>query len=166
MIARIRHIYELIVGAILTFLGLGGCSEISKIIESKAESGMPHANYKIIGEVTAEDGSPIPGIKVKYSRLEYTDDNGVKQYYENDDNEFLTDKDGKVNARANDWSTEPKEITITLEDIDGESNGREFQAVVLSEEDLSIDFEKDKNNSWHQGDYTISFAAKLKSAAS
>lgn len=166
MIARIRHIYELIVGAILTFLGFGGCSEVSKIIEPRAEYGMPHANYKIIGEVTTEEGNPIPGIKVKYSRLEYTDDNGVKQYYQTEDNEFLTDKDGKVNARANDWSTEPREITITLEDIDGEANGGEFQAVVLSEEDLSIDFEKDKNGSWHQGDYTISFAAKLKSAAS
>ena len=165
MIARIRHIYELIVGAILTFLGLGGCSEIANIIEPKDEYGRPPANYKKIGEITAEDGSPIPGIKVSYSRLEYTDDNGVKQYYQTEDNEFLTDKDGKVNARANDWSTEPKEITITLEDIDGTANGGEFQGVVLSEKDLSIDFEKDQKGSWHQGDYTISFAAKLKPAA-
>lgn len=142
-------------GAILTFLGLGGCSEISNIIEPRDEYGMPHANYKIIGKVTAEDGSPIPGIKVKYSRLEYTDDNGVKQYYESDDNEFLTDKDGKVNTRANDWSTAPKEITITLEDIDGEANGGGFQGRVLSEDELSIDFEN----------FTISFAAKLKPAS-
>jgi putative lipoprotein (rSAM/lipoprotein system) len=165
MIARIRHIYELVVGAILAVLGLGGCSEISKIILPRDEYGMPHANYKIIGEVTAEDGSPIPGIKVSYSRLEYKDDNGVKQYYQIEDNEFLTDKDGKVNAVANDWSTEPKEITITLEDIDGAANGGEFQSMVLSENDLSIDFEKDKKGSWHEGDYTISFAAKLKPVA-
>ncbi|MBR6306310.1 MAG: radical SAM-associated putative lipoprotein [Bacteroidales bacterium] len=165
MIAKIRHLYELIVGAILAFLGLGGCSQFNKIINGVDEYGMPHANYKIIGEVTSEDGSPIPGIKVKYSRLEYTDDNGVKQYYETEDNEFLTDKDGKVNARANDWSTEPKEITITLEDIDGAENGGAFEGQVLSEEDLSIDFEKDKKGNWHQGDYTISFAAKLRPAA-
>ena len=162
MIARIRHIYEIVVGAILALLGLGGCSEIPKIINGVDEYGMPHANYKIIGEVTAEDGSPIQGIKVKYSRLEYTDDNGVKQYFQIEDNEFLTDKDGKVNARANDWSTQPKEITITLEDIDGAENGGEFQSQVLSEDKLSIDFKKDEKGSWHEGDYTISFSAKLK----
>ena len=162
MIARIRHIYELVVGAILAVLGLGGCSEISKIILPRDEYGMPHANYKIIGEVTAEDGSPIQGIKVKYSRLEYTDDDGNKQYFESEENEFLTDKDGKVNSSAYDWSTAPKEITITLEDIDGEENGGTFQGLVLPEDKLSIEFKEDKSDPWHEGDYTISFAATLK----
>lgn len=162
MIARIRHIYELIAGAILSLLGLGSCSDLPNIINGVDEYGMPHASYKIIGEVQSEDGSPIQGIKVKYSRLEYTDDNGVKQYYQTEDNEFLTDKDGKVNSLANDWSTDPREITITLEDIDGEANGGEFQGLVLQEDQLSIDFKKDNKSSWHKGDYTISFAAKLK----
>lgn len=155
MIAKIRHLYELVVGSILAFLGLGGCSEISKIIMPRDEYGMPHANYKIIGEVTSEDGSPIAGIKVKYSRLEYTDDNGIKQYYQSEQNEFLTDKDGKVNSRVDDWSTRPREITITLEDIDGEANGGEYQGLVLSEDELAINL----------GDLTISFAAKLKPVA-
>ncbi|MCR5407848.1 MAG: radical SAM-associated putative lipoprotein [Bacteroidales bacterium] len=166
MIAKIRHLYELIVGAILAFLGLGGCSQINKIINGVDEYGMPHANYKIIGEVTSEDGKPIQGIKVKYRRLEYTDDEGNKQYFESEENEFLTDKEGKVNANAFDWSTEPKEITITLEDIDGAENGGEFEGQVLSENDLTIDYEKDEDGRWHQGDFTISFNAKLKPATS
>ena len=126
---------------------------------------MPFSEFKIIGEVTAEDGSPIEGIKVKYSRLEYVDDNGVNQYYENDENEFLTNKEGKVNSKIFDYTSQPQDITITLEDIDGEANGGLFETMVLHNEDLQIEFIKDNDDRWHIGDYTINFAAKMKQAA-
>ena len=67
MKARLIHWYEVVAGAILSLLGFTGCESILDIVEPRAEYGMPHANYQIVGTVTEEEtGNPVEGIKVTF----------------------------------------------------------------------------------------------------
>ena len=157
MVAKLRHLYEIIAGSILSFLGFTGCDAIDDIVYPKPEYGMPHAKFTIIGDVKAEDtGNPIKGIVVKFRQ-------NPDEFEFRDRAEFKTDKDGKINATFTDWP-EAENIELTFEDIDGEDNGGFFAPDTLRQKDLHIEFVEDKKSSWHKGDYTITFEAKMKQA--
>lgn len=158
MKARIRHFYEIIAGAILSFLGFTSCEIIGPDMygPAPAEYGMPHATFKLMGNVTAEDsGNPIEAIKVKFRQRLNDDDEYAREI------ETASDKDGKVNTSFTEW-TDAEIIELTFEDVDGEENGGFFAPDTLRKKDLKIEFVEDKESNWHQGTYTISFDAKLK----
>lgn len=159
MKARLIHWYEVLAGAILSLLGFTGCRSILDIIEPRAEYGMPHANYQIVGSVKAEDtGEPIPNIQVKYRRYQYTDNNG-DFYWEQ---EGRSDENGNVSLSFTEYPVETDKHEIVLTDTDGEDNGGLFQKTTLPASAFTTEFTEDKNGHWHVGDYAISFAAKLK----
>lgn len=160
MKARIKHLYEIIAGAILSFLGFTSCEIIGPDMYGPligpAEYGMPHATFKLIGKVSAEDsGNPIEGIKVKFRQKLSDNDDNVNEF------ETASGKDGKVNTSFTEWP-DAENIELTFEDVDGEENGGSFAPDTLRQKDLNIEFVKDNNSSWHRGKYTISFDAKLK----
>lgn len=159
MKARLIHWYEVVAGAILSLLGFTGCN-VLEFLEPKAEYGMPHANYKVVGTVVAEDtGNPIPNIQVKYRRYQYTDDNGKDQYWEQ---EARSDEKGNVSLSFTEYPVATDKHEIVLTDTDGEANGGLFRKTTLPASAFTTEFTEDKSGRWHVGDYAISFAAKLK----
>ena len=62
MKAKVRHLFEMISGAILSLLGFSsivGCGRL--------EYGSPYATFKVNGDVKAADtGKPIEGVVVKF----------------------------------------------------------------------------------------------------
>lgn len=161
MKAKFRHIYEVIAGAILSLLGLGGCEELSNIIDAPAEYGEPHATYKLIGSVSADDtGDPLEGIRVKYRRYYYTDENGEDQFM---DYEYTSGKDGKVNKSFSEFPMYDgmEKHQIVLEDIDGEEGGGKFLPDTLRGEDIKMEYDDSDAKKWYFGTYTLSFEAKL-----
>ena len=157
MKARIKHLYEIIAGAILSVLGFNSCEDGLVIFDGPVEYGMPHATFKIIGDVKSEEtGNPIEGIVVKFRQNQ-------DEFEFRDRAEFKTDKDGKINETFRDWP-EAENIEFTFEDVDGDENGGKFLPDTLRQKDLKIDFVEDKKSSWHKGDYTITFEAKMKQA--
>ena len=154
MKAKVRHLYEVIAGAILSLLGFSGCDNIEDIIYPKDEYGMPHATFKVIGNVKAEDsGNPIEGIQVKFRQI-------LDEEYPFE-LEFKTDKDGKIDETFVEWP-DVDHVQLTFKDIDGEENGGEFLPDTLRKKDLRIDLVEDKKSSWNKGTYTIAFDARLK----
>ena len=142
----------MISGAILSLLGFTSC-EINAL---RCEYGMPYANFKVNGEVKAADtGKPIEGIAVKFYL-----NSRIGDYY---CPQFITDKDGKVNESFT-LLPDEDDIMLTFEDIDGEEHGGLFASDTLRAKDLKITFVEDKKSTWHQGDYDITFEAKLKKA--
>ena len=92
MKAKVRHIYELIIGAILSLLGFTACDKEENIEMRPAEYGMPHATFKVMGNVkAAENSKPIEGIVVKFSREAEKDRSWERA-------EFKSDKNGKVDG--------------------------------------------------------------------
>ena len=157
MKARIKHIYEIIAGAILSLLGFNGCGDIIFPVEY----GMPYATFAVKGTVKAEDtGNPVEGIKVKFRQhVDGREDENGKPYYE--EFEFSSDKDGKAETSFVEWP-DVKDIEITFEDVDGEENGGWFAPDTLRGKDIRIDLEEDEKSGWHTGTYNISFEEKLK----
>lgn len=150
MKAKVRHLFEMISGAILSLLGFSsivGCGRL--------EYGSPYATFKVNGDVKAADtGKPIEGVVVKFFH-----DESIPEWY----NELQSDKDGKVDESFTAWPSE-KNIMLTFEDVDGEEHGGLFASDTLRAKDLKITFVEDKKSTWHQGDYDITFEAKLKKA--
>ena len=162
MKAKVRHLWEVVAGAILSLLGFSACDIIEHTFFPVCEYGMPHADYKLTGEVKSESGNPVEGIKVTYRHNEgsYTNEEGqVEEYWHEE--EFFTDSEGKVSAALNDWQTQADGIQVVLEDVDGPENGGEFETQVLSGSGLNIKFAEDDESTWHTGDYVISFSASL-----
>ena len=162
MKAKVRHIYEMIAGAILSLLGFTSCDKEDfgeNYRERRVEYGMPHATFKVIGDVKAADnGKPIDGIVVKFSR----EGDGSRTW---ETAEFKSDKDGKVDGAAQAWPSD-KDIMLTFEDIDGEENGGLFAPDTLRAKDLQIKFVENPEKGWNKGVYTVSFEARLKKAGS
>ena len=161
MKAKVRHLYEVIVGAILSLFGFSGCEGIEDIIYPKAEYGMPHATFKVVGTVKAEDtGEAVKGIKVKlrHHTEGMEDENGNPRYVEL---EMASDQDGKVDGSFVEWPFYD-DLQVTFEDIDQGENGGWFAPDTLKKEDLKIELEEDKDSNWNKGTYTISFEEKLK----
>lgn len=159
MKTKVRHLYELIAGAILSLLGFTSCDkeELNEYFEGRVEYGMPHATFKVIGDVKAvESGKPIEGIVVKFGR----EADGDRTW---ETAEFKSDKNGKVDGSTQAWPSE-EGIMLTFEDIDGDENGGLFAPDTLRAKDLKITFVEDKDSHWHKGVYTVSFEAKLKKA--
>lgn len=159
MKARIKRLYQAVVGALLTMLGFNGCKAISNIIEPKCEYGMPHADYTLKGTVKDEKGKPLEGISVKYRRQDQYMEDGWIEY------EFTTDANGSVSTSLpTEFPYDPKEqVEIALEDIDGEANGT-FAKDTLRKDDFKVDFTEDKESSWYKGSYVVTFDARMKAA--
>jgi len=163
MKAKIRYIYEAIAGAILSFLGFSGCTIYGPdMYGPPVEYGEPHADYKLVGTVRAEDTSePLKGIQVKYRRYVYTDNDGIEHFT---DRTFLTDAEGKIEASFGEFpmSDGMDKPEIVLEDIDGEEGGGKFQSDTLRTGYYNVSLDDSKQDSWYMGTYTLSFDAKLK----
>ena len=162
MKAKFRNIFRTVAGAILSLLGFSGCDMIGDIFLPRAEYGMPHADFKLVGEIKDQDNNPVEVLKVKYRHLDgsWTDEDGQVQE-EWIEQEFYTDKDGKVDAAVtNDWSMHSDGIQLEISDVDGVNNGV-FSTTVLEGDQLTITKKEDKSSTWHVGTFTIGFAAKL-----
>jgi putative lipoprotein (rSAM/lipoprotein system) len=158
MKARIRHIFEIIAGAILSLLGFSACNGVN-IIDQRVEYGMPHATFEIKGTVTESAGVPVSGIKVKFRQhVEgMEDENGKPRYTEV---ELSSDQEGKVETSFVEWP-DVSDIEFTFEDVDGEENGGYFAPDTLRSKDIKVTLEEDKESNWNKGTYKISFQEKL-----
>ena len=155
MKAKARHLYELIAGAILSLLGFTSCDKEETIEMRPAEYGMPHATFKVMGNVkVAENSKPIEGIVVKFSRESEKDRSWETA-------EFKSDKNGKVDGSTQAWPSE-EGIMLTFEDIDGDENGGLFAPDTLRAKDLQIKFVENPEKGWNKGVYYITFDKKLK----
>ena len=152
MKTKIRHIYEIIAGAILSLLGLSGCEDV---FYGPVEYGVPSAGFKLTGTVKSEvTGEPVKDIVVKFR-------NNVDGTRFHEVIETKTDGDGRVETSFTDWPIY-NEVQITFEDVDGEENGGAFAPDTLRNKDLNIELKEDKKSGWFKGNYTIGFEAKLK----
>lgn len=162
MKARIKNFFNLIAGAILSLLGFSGC-DLLGFITPRAEYGMPHADYKLIGSVDGTDG-PLEGIEVKYRHKmgTFTDENGTEKEEWREES-FQTDKEGRVSAALSDYDAwmRSEDLQVVLTDVDGEKNGL-YEQMVLEGGNIDISFKEDKQGSWHTGSYIIGFAARMK----
>ena len=161
---KARHLIELLFGSILSLLGFSGCEIIGL---GKEEYGQPHADFKVLGEVTDMDGKPIKGIRVVSQRHWHLNNRPGVIYDENDGylptDTLYTDENGKFEKAFDSWDTiiVPSDVAYIIEDIDGEDNGGRFAKQELTGDVKQI---KKGDGRWYTGGYASEISVKMKKA--
>ena len=128
----------------LALLGFAGCSD-DKEEDIPVLYGVPVStvDYRISGTVTDKDGKPLKDIQVivKNPKAYYYLDENEETYGRDPQTDKLipdttyTDQEGKfTTARTIAFNSDS--LTVELYDIDGEANGGEFQAKLLTTKKL------------------------------
>ena len=139
---------------VLALLGVGGAMESCEIIQFGAcMYGCPHADYKLTGSVTDEDGNPIPGISIRqYQSAGPNEDRSV--IYDGWEGPELvkTEADGTFVIETVLTSFGGDEEFI-FRDVDGPENGGEFV-----DEPMKIKFDQVKkgDKAWYGGAFEAS----------
>ena len=121
----------------LVIAALGFTTACSKIV---MEYGVPAASFELKGKVTDTLDNPIENIRVNIR----TNDYPMK--------EIFTDMEGNYFFGVGDISF--SDITVKVEDIDGEENGGEFATQTISFPIKSSDYVKEeerKDDNWYSG---------------
>lgn len=152
MKSALKDGWKWLLGGLLTLLGFSGCKEIGII---RCEYGMPHADYKMIGEVKDSNGKPIKGIRVVHSPNPDDQDG-----WENDT--VYSDAKGhfEVERLKYSWPDELERSTVKFEDVDGSANGS-FKTKVLSRSELQVKQSEKGDNSWYNGEFILTANAVL-----
>ncbi len=125
---------------------LSSCEKIEQILPiggGMCMYGTPTAYYDVDLTVTDEQGNAISGIKVA-NQHGYT--------------ETTTDTKGKAVLST---SAFPNNLELTVEDIDGEANGGEFETVTVKEESLTIKKTKKGDGAWNSGTFSAKGTVKM-----
>ena len=158
---RISLWWEALIGGILTLLGFSGCNAIHNIIYPPAEYGMPHANYKLLGDVSDTKGKPIKGIRVIFAPY----GNPTEEHWENDT--LFTDEKGHFELAQTKfmfgWVDD--NITFLAEDVDGEANGSFKSKEVVGKDHVTVTKLKEGDDHWYKGDFEISTKITLEENA-
>lgn len=146
---RIVSVKTLLSGA-LVLLGFSACSKdtVDGGGETPVEYGSPYANYRVMGEVSDEEGNPLEGIRVIVQKhplmadTVYTDAEGV----------FQTDKIKSGLLYAHD---------VAFDDVDGEAGGGEFESAQIPIEDFESK-KIEEGEGWYNGEYELSTKVQMK----
>ena len=158
---RISLWWEALIGGILSLLGFAGCDVFQNIVDPAAEYGMPHANYKLLGDVTDAKGKPVKGIRVIFAP--YGDP--TQEHWENDT--LYTDDKGHFELEKAKfmfgWVDD--QITFLAEDIDGKENGSFKSKEVVGKDQVTVTKLKEGDGSWYTGDFEIKAQITLEDSA-
>ena len=148
MKSRIKKFWTRLLAAILGILGFASCEPVLMY-------GSPHANFKALGTVKDEAGQSIEGIRVavRQTRRNKSDN---REWNTNDT--LYTDVKGAWTL-INYEGTVPDELTIVLEDIDGEAHGGAFKPAEVKPQ---IKQTHKGDNSWYLGDFEAKADVTLK----
>ncbi len=120
-----------IISGLLALLGFGitaiGCGGKMYAPPPPDEYGSPHADFEIKGRVMDEAGEPVEDIKVVIQDDEWGDPEHPLAV-------GITDADGRYDIDGG-WFGDDN-LTVAVEDIDGDDNGGEFAA---QEKKIKID---------------------------
>lgn len=158
MKATFNHCYRAFSASLLSLLGFSACSDsIKEDFRAELLYGTPTSNYQVKGHVTAEDGTPIEGIKAVLSM----DENyKVDSAYTNSKGDFAIKERG-IGGSIESYKKKGK-LKVILKDEDGEAHGGEFATDTIKSEDITIKQVKSGDNTWNLGSYEVTANGKMK----
>ena len=155
MKVKINRWYNALLASLLALLGFDSCS---KETETPDEYGAPYAEYQIRGNVTDEDGQPIPGIKARLGHLYDDNDLGQIQVMPYPVDSAETNAKGELQIDAPVYGPD---MSMVLTDEDGDLNGGEFLSDTIALSDMKKE-QVEEGKGWYQGKYKVSFTRQLK----
>ena len=144
----VKQIWKYLATGILGLLGFASCGK--NLVDTLVMYGQPYADFKALGTVSDEHGTPIKGIRVSV-RLKYS------PWSQDMETTLYTDDKGDYQFITEVFDVPP--VTITFDDVDGEENGGEFASAEASPTVVRI---KDGDKMWYEGSFEIRADARLK----
>ncbi len=149
MNAKLTHLTQLILSAIISLLGFSSCKPSQ---EQYDMYGTPIIDYQLKGRVTDTENNPIAGLRVVIARQGYGDADPKAQTLTTDANgEFASEEERVTSSFLHQGS-------ITFTDIDGDENGGSFKDKTIALKDVKPIYDNSTNDgAWFYGDviYTI-----------
>lgn len=141
---------------LLTMLGFSSCDNV---MGNEYLYGCPTTTFQVKGCITAEDGTPIEGIKAVVG-IDYNKD-GSSIYHEDS---AYTDRQGNytIDHQYSGEDFDNKLLKILLEDVDGEAKGGSFANDTIKGDELTIEKTGDGDGRWIVGSYAVTANKKLK----
>jgi putative lipoprotein (rSAM/lipoprotein system) len=151
-----------LLSGVVTLLGFSSCGEnIFNGGGMACEYGMPTVDYRVIGEVKDETGTPLQGIQVIVKDEVLLNKNGNSQStYLHKGDTIYTDSKGTFES-AKIYSISLKAQEVIFNDVDGEANGGEFESIKMSINDLDSKRIK-KGDNWYAGEYELKAKVEMK----
>lgn len=149
--------YSLLMG-LLTLLGFGSCSGIRMLKNNPpaAEYGVPHADFRVVGEVRDQSGRPLSGVRVVIAP------DGLRPQALNDT--LYTNADGKYEKTINRYyplSRMVQDIEVKFEDIDGESGGGAYRSAILDQSGINVQQITPGDGKWYEGEFILDASPRL-----
>lgn len=111
-----------LLGSLLAVMGFSACEEQALMY------GAVHADYTIKGTVTNEADEPLPGIRI---RSPWTVNYNDTTYTVREDTVY-TDANGEFTYQTDCFQRGEYDISLLIEDIDGEANGGSYASDSVS----------------------------------
>lgn len=160
MKVKFLHWYNALAATLLSLLGFSSCgSEFGK--DEPCLYGSPTSSFHAKGNVTAEDGTPIKGIKAVV-----VEDYGNAGSYRMDS--AYTDSKGDYVTKEKsmdgtiDWVHKEKRLKVILEDVDGGANGGEFATDTIKSENITVKQVGKGEGTWDWGSFEVTANGKMK----
>lgn len=135
MKVKFLHWYNALAATLLSLLGFSSCGSEN---EEPCLYGSPTSSFHAKGNVTAEDGTPIKGIKAVVVE-DYGHDGAYRMdsAYTDSKGNYVTKE--KSMDGAIDWVHKEKRLKVILEDVDGEANGGEFATDTIKSDNITVE---------------------------
>ena len=159
MKVKFLHWYNALAATLLSLLGFSSCGELGT--DEPCLYGSPTSSFHAKGNVTAEDGTPIQGIKAVV-----VDDYGHDGAYRMDS--AYTDSKGDYVTKEKsmdgtiDWVHKEKRLKVILEDVDGGANGGEFATDTIKSENITVEQVGKGEGTWDWGSFEVTANGKMK----
>lgn len=163
-----NHWYNALAAFVLSLLGFSSCGGDGGD-DMRFLYGTPTSTYHLKGNVTAEDGTPIKGIKA----VLIVDENGYDERPY--DARRIVPLDSAYTDSKGNYATEESSMTGTIDELkrekilkvvfkdeDGDANGGEFATDTIQSEDITIQQVEKRNGTWNLGSYEVTANGKMK----
>lgn len=157
MKAKFFYWYNALAASLLSLLGFSSCGENGPWGDEPVLYGVPTTSFEAKGNITAEDGTPVEGIKAIIASCRQG-----KMHYTHIDSTY-TDQNGNYTIKSgSSWPISEEYTKILLEDVDGEKNGGTFANDTIEGKELTFKKTAEGSGAWDHGTYEVIGNKKLK----
>ena len=147
--------WKWLLGSLLTLLGFSGCERIGIF---RTEYGVPHADFKLVGDVKDAKGKGIEGVRVVFTP--YPEAPEEQQKWESDTRYSDSQGHFALERLKHGWPDGAGKAAVKFEDVVGADHGA-FKTKVLTGSELTVTQTKKGDKHWYSGEYTIQADAVL-----
>ena len=152
MAKRIKGLYKIVLGFLITLLGFSSCSKHNNENEVLFEYGTPYEKLKLSGSIVDKNNNPVQGVRVQVKMVHP----GIT-YNPHVISAPITDSNGIISDEIHQTVTDS--IQIVFKKVGNTEKAQLFKDDSIKVKKVRV---SDKKEGWMTGEAEASFSLKLK----